>query len=185
MELLNEPLPGVIELRPTTFRDSRGWFRETHNSARLAALGIDADFAQENESWSARRGTIRGLHLQLAPHAQGKLIRVMRGAIFDVAVDLRSGSPSRLAHAVVELDANEGRQLWIPPGFAHGFCTLTDDTVIAYKVAGAYVPDAERTIAFNDLELAIAWPVTPDAAILSKRDADAPGLAEVLKEIDA
>ena len=184
MKILNEPLPGVLELRPTTIGDSRGWFREAFSETRLNDLGVDGDFVQDNESWSARRGTIRGMHLQLAPHAQGKLVRVLQGSIFDVALDLRPESKTRFRHACVELDADEGRQLWIPPGFAHGFCTLVDDTTVAYKVTGSYAPDAERTIRFDDPAMAIQWPVSVGEAVLSDKDAAAPALAAVVLEID-
>lgn len=185
MELLNEPLPGVLELRARVFDDRRGSFSETFSRRTMAGFGIDHEFVQDNESRSSAAATIRGLHLQLAPHAQGKLVRVLHGAIADVAVDLRPDSATRLEHAVVELDADDGRLMWIPPGFAHGFCTLTPDTVVAYKVTDFYAPDTERTIRFDDPQLGISWPVTPDAAVLSDKDADAPGLADIIQEIDA
>lgn len=183
MELLNEPLPGVLELRARVFGDRRGSFSETFSRRTMAGFGVDLEFVQDNESRSAASGTIRGMHLQVAPHAQGKLIRVLHGAIFDVAVDLRPDAPTHLQHAVVELDADDGRSLWIPPGFAHGFCTLAPDTVVAYKVTDFYAPDAERTIRFDDPQLGISWPVAPDAAVLSDKDADAPGLAVIIQEI--
>lgn len=183
MELLNEPLPGVLELRTRVFGDRRGSFSETFSRRTMAGFGVDLEFVQDNESRSSASGTIRGMHLQTAPHAQGKLIRVLRGAIFDVAVDLRPGSSTHLQHAVVELDADDGRMLWIPPGFAHGFCTLTADTVVAYKVTAFYAPEAERTIRFDDPDLAISWPIDPDDAVLSDKDAEAPTLAVIAQEI--
>lgn len=185
MDVLSEPLPGMLELHLRAFDDNRGFFAETYNRRSLAEVGIDHEFVQDNESRSSAVGTIRGLHLQLAPHAQGKLVRVLRGAIVDVAVDLRPGSSTRLEHAAVELDADDGRLVWIPPGFAHGFCTLAPDTVVAYKVTDFYAPDTERTIRFDDPQLGISWPVAPDAAVLSDKDADAPGLAAIVQEIDA
>ena len=183
MELLGEPLPGLIELRPPTLGDDRGWFRETFNENKLQTLGITESFVQDNESWSSQRGTIRGMHLQLAPHAQGKLVRVLQGSIVDVAVDLRPGSPTRLQHASVGLDSDDGRQLWIPAGFAHGFCTLTDNTVVAYRVTALYEPYAERSIRFDDPDLGIDWPVDSADAILSDKDAAAPSFADFLAEI--
>ena len=184
MEILSEPLPGVLELRPKTVADSRGWFREAFSATRLSDLGVDSDFVQDNESWSARRGTIRGMHLQVAPHAQGKLVRVLQGSILDVALDLRPGSKTRFRHVCIELNAYEGQQLWIPPGFAHGFCTLVDDTTVAYRVTCSYAPDAERTIRFDDPAMAIQWPVSAVEAVLSDKDAAAPALADVVLEID-
>ena len=137
---------------------------------------------QDNESFSALRGTVRGLHLQADPHAQGKLVRVLRGSVFDVAVDVRPSSPTFRQHATVELHEGDNRALWIPAGFAHGFCTLADETIVSYKVTDFYAPEAERSIRFDDPELAIAWPMEPDAAVLSDKDAAAPAFAAFVRE---
>ena len=182
MQLLNEPIPGVLELHARVFEDARGSFCETFNTQTMAALGIDLDFCQDNESVSTRRGTIRGLHLQTEPHAQGKLVRVLRGSIFDVAVDVRPDSPTFRQHATVELNADDHRAFWIPPGFAHGFCTLSDDTVLAYKCTAFYAPANERSIRYDDPDLAIDWPVTGTDAVLSDKDAAAPSFADYLHE---
>ena len=149
----------------------------------MAGLGIDVEFCQDNESYSAITGTVRGLHLQADPHAQGKLVRVLRGAIFDVAVDIRPDSPTFRQHATVELRGGDNRAFWIPPGFAHGFCTLTDETVVSYKVTEFYAPDCERSIRFDDPDLGIDWPVDSADAVLSDKDAAAPSFADFLAEM--
>jgi dTDP-4-dehydrorhamnose 3,5-epimerase len=183
MELLNEPLPGVLELRARVFDDSRGSFSETFSRRTLAQFGVDLEFCQDNESVSSVAGTVRGLHLQAEPHRQGKLVRVLRGAIFDVAVDVRPDSPTFRQHASLELTAGDNRSFWIPAGFAHGFCTLADDTVVTYKVTDFYAPAAERSIRFDDPDLAIRWPVDNAQAVLSDKDAAAPSFASFLEEI--
>ena len=177
MELMNEPIPGVLELQARVFADSRGTFSETFNRRTMAGLGVDCEFVQDNESSSTSAGTIRGLHLQVAPHAQGKLVRVAQGAIFDVAVDLRPDSRTFREHASVELRAGDHRAFWIPPGFAHGFCTLADDTVVTYKVTDFYAPETERSIRFDDPDLGIPWPIASGDAVLSDKDAAAPSFA--------
>ena len=166
------PLPEVLLLEPRMFHDARGHFVETWQRERYAALGLPADFAQDNVSVS-RGAVLRGLHFQ-HPHAQGKLVSVLRGRVFDVAVDIRRGSPTFAQWVGAELDDAEGRQLWIPPGFAHGFVTLTDDVVFAYKCTTAYVAAADRVIAWDDPRIGIAWPVA--APSLSAKDAAAPRL---------
>lgn len=185
MKLRNEPLPGLLEIEMVVHGDARGSFTETHNRDKLAALGVDTAFVQDNESWSADAGVVRGLHLQIGASAQGKLIRVLRGRIFDVAVDLRPDSPTFLQHATLELAAGEPVLFWVPRGFAHGFCTLEPDTVVTYKVDAPYDPDAERSIAFDDPELDIDWPIDRTAATLSGKDAAAPSLAELRAEVTA
>ena len=166
--------PTAIEavkiLEPRRFADSRGYFCETWNKARLASLGIDFDFVQDNESASTLVGTVRGLHLQKPPSGQVKLVRVLRGCILDVAVDLRRSSPTYGRHVAVELSGQNGRQLLIPIGFAHGFCTLEPDTLISYKVSAPYVPRDDLGLAWDDPDLAIAWPVAHGAALLSDKD---------------
>ena len=183
MEVVNEPLPGVLELRARVFADSRGSFSETFSQRTMAGLGIDLEFCQDNESFSSSSGTVRGLHLQVEPHAQGKLVRVLRGAIFDVAVDLRPNSPTFGQHTSVELEAGDNRAFWLPPGFAHGFCTLTENTVVAYKVTALYEPHAERSIRFDDPDLGIDWPIDSADAVLSDKDAAAPSFADFLAEM--
>ena len=181
MELLNEPTPGVLELRSQVFEDSRGSFSETFSRRTMAGFGIDLEFCQDNESFSSSSGTVRGLHLQVEPHAQGKLVRVVHGAIFDVAVDIRPDSPTFGQHTSVELKAGDNRALWIPAGFAHGFCTLADETVVSYKATDFYAPDCERSIRFDDPDLGIDWPVDSTDAVLSDKDAAAPSFAEFLQ----
>ncbi|MEL0075691.1 MAG: dTDP-4-dehydrorhamnose 3,5-epimerase [Ilumatobacter sp.] len=170
MKLLREPLPGLLEFELTIHGDDRGSFQETFNRATLAGFGVDLDVMQDNESWSASRGTIRGLHLQTGEAAQGKLIRVTRGRVLDVALDLSDETP---------------RLFWIPAGFAHGFCTLEDDTVMTYKVDAPYDPAAERTIRFDDPELGIDWPIDRAEAVLSDKDAVAAPLSAYLAEVTA
>ena len=183
MELLNEPIPGVLELQARAFNDSRGSFSETFSRRTMAGFGVDLEFCQDNESYSAVRGTVRGLHLQAEPHAQGKLVRVLRGSIFDIAVDVRPESPTFRSHASVELTEGDHRAFWIPPGFAHGFCTLADDTVVSYKVTDFYAPETERSIRFDDADLGIDWPVAAEDAVLSDKDAAAPSFATFLEEM--
>jgi dTDP-4-dehydrorhamnose 3,5-epimerase len=162
---------------PPRHTDARGDFSEVWNAARFAEAGIAAAFVQDNHVRNARKFTVRGLHYQIAPAAQGKLVCVMRGAIFDVVVDIRRGSPDFGRHAVSSISAENRRELWIPPGFAHGYCTLADDTEVAYKATEYYRPELERGIAWDDPEIMIAWPVSPAAALLSDRDRTLPRLA--------
>lgn len=183
MELIEAPLPGVLLLQPTVHGDDRGTFVETFNRATMAGLGVDLEFVQDNQSMSVHPGTVRGLHLQLDPYAQGKLVRVLRGSILDVAVDLRPGSPTYAHHCTVTLDATEGRMFWVPPGFAHGFCTLEADTVVFYKCTALYAPAADRSLRWNDPRLGIDWPVDPADAVLSAKDAAARSLDEIEPEL--
>jgi dTDP-4-dehydrorhamnose 3,5-epimerase len=172
-------IPGVRILVPATFRDERGTFSETYSRRRFVAAGVTADWVQENQALSRSAGTIRGLHFQVPPFAQAKLVRVVRGALLDVAVDLRRGSPTFGQHVAIELRARDGRQLMIPAGFAHGYCTLAPDTEILYKVDAYYSPDHERGIRWDDPGLAIPWPVPPDRAVLSGKDRGLPLLEDV------
>ena len=171
-------IPDVLLITPRRFSDPRGYFVETWNAARYAEAGIQASFVQDNHSYSAPKGTIRGLHCQINPSVQGKLVRVVRGAVWDVAVDIRVGSPSYGQHVAAVLSADNGAQLWIPGGFLHGFCTLEPDTEFLYKVTGGYDRDAERGVIWNDPDLALPWPVAPDAAMLSDKDLQLPRLAD-------
>ena len=171
MEFVRLDLDGLILVKPRRITDDRGFFSETfrHDLFEEAAGG-PIRFVQDNHSWSARRGTLRGLHYQAPPMAQGKLVRVSRGAVVDVAVDLRSDSPTCGRHVAVELSAENGHQLWVPPGFAHGFCTLTDDVDFLYKVTAYYSADHDGAIAWNDPDFAIAWPFSVDEIEISPRD---------------
>jgi dTDP-4-dehydrorhamnose 3,5-epimerase len=169
-------LPDVMIVTPRRFADARGYFMETYQRDRFRELGIAADFVQDNEAASARAGTIRGLHFQKPPHAQGKLVRVVKGAIFDVAVDIRAGSPTYGQWAGATLTAATGEQIWVPRGFAHGYCTLEDDTVVAYKCDNPYAPEVEGGIHFADPALALEWPVARDAATVSGKDDALPPL---------
>lgn len=173
-------LPGLLLLEPKVFGDGRGFFMELYHEKRYAELGIPGPFVQDNYSRSAK-GTVRGLHFQ-QPQAQGKLVQVLAGAVYDVALDVRRGSPTFGRWAAVELSAENRRQLWIPPGFAHGFCVLSDSADFHYKCTTLYAPETERCIAWNDPDLAIPWPVREP--LLSGKDARAPRLkdAPVLPE---
>ena len=175
-------MPSTADLLPrlvTTrrFGDDRGWFAETYNARSLAEQGIDTVFVQDNQSFSAARGTLRGLHFQTPPHGQAKLVRCLRGAIFDVAVDVRAGSPSYGKWDGVELTAESGNQLFIPIGFAHGFVTLTDDCEIAYKVSDYYAPQSDGGIAWNDPQIGLDWPLAGRDPVLSDKDRSLPLLA--------
>jgi dTDP-4-dehydrorhamnose 3,5-epimerase len=178
--LTAEPLaiPDVVMVVPRRIGDARGWFAETYNAKSFVAIGIDATFVQDNESLSAQKGTVRGLHFQVPPMAQAKLVRVLKGAIMDVVVDIRRGSPTYGKWCSATLTASGGEQLYIPRGFAHGFCTLEADTQVAYKVDGYYAPECDTGILWNDPEIGIAWPVDAAAAILSQKDRGLPPLRD-------
>jgi dTDP-4-dehydrorhamnose 3,5-epimerase len=178
-------IPEVILITPPRFGDSRGFFSETWNQSRFADAGIDVLFVQDNHSLSRMAGVVRGLHCQVAPNVQGKLVRVVRGAIWDVAVDVRPGSATFGQHVAAELSAENWHQLWVPGGFLHGFCTLQPDTEVVYKVTAPYDPKAERGVIWNDAELAVPWPVAPDAAVLSDKDRRLPRLAEIRESLSA
>ena len=166
-------------ITPAIIRDARGFFSETYNRQALAEAGIDRAFVQDNQSLSRSKGVLRGLHFQIAPHPQGKLVRVIRGAIFDVAVDIRQGSPTFGRHASVVLSADNWSQLWIPEGFAHGFCTLEPDTEVIYKVTDFYAPECDRGLAWDDPDLGIAWPLPHAEAVLSDKDRRHPRLRDL------
>jgi dTDP-4-dehydrorhamnose 3,5-epimerase len=168
----------VLLITPPRFTDSRGFFSETWVQSKLQAQGFSQASVQDNHSYSSGAGTIRGLHCQIAPSIQGKLVRVVRGSVWDVAVDIRHGSPSYGKHVAVTLSAENWAQLWIPPGFLHGFCTLEPDSEVIYKVTADYDKNAERAVIWNDPELALPWPVEPGQALLSDKDRLAPRLAE-------
>jgi len=169
----------VLLIVPAKFVDNRGYFVETYR-ADIFETGVGTfTFVQDNRSYSAEAGTVRGLHFQIHPRAQGKLISCSNGAFLDVAVDVRAGSPTYGRFVAVELSAENALQLWLPPGFAHGFCTLTANTVVTYKVTDYYSAEHDRGLLWNDPALGIEWPVTADKAILSEKDRRQPTLAEL------
>ena len=168
----------AIIITPKRFADARGWFSETWNSARYAELGITASFIQDNHSYSAPAGTLRGLHFQREPHAQAKLVRCVRGRIFDVAVDVRAASPTYRQWVGVELSAEDGNQLFVPAGYAHGFMTLQADCEVVYKVNSYYAPESDGGIAWDDPDLGIDWPRIGMAPVLSEKDAALRPLSE-------
>jgi dTDP-4-dehydrorhamnose 3,5-epimerase len=170
-------LPGVLTITPRVFRDARGFFFESYNAEQFKTHGIDAIFVQDNHSQSTR-GTLRGLHFQLPPMAQDKLVRCTRGAIWDVAVDIRAGSPTLGRWVGVELSADNFRQLFVPSGFAHGFCVLSYEAEVLYKTSAVYSPAYERGIAWDDPAIGIAWPIAEP--LLSDRDRRAESLAAYL-----
>jgi dTDP-4-dehydrorhamnose 3,5-epimerase len=171
-------IPDVLLITPKRHGDARGWFAETWSRKATAGTGADAQFVQDNQAFSAAKGTLRGLHFQTAPAAQGKLIRTLRGAIFDVVVDVRPGSPSYGRWVSADLTAEGGEQLWVPRGFAHGYLTTTDDCEIFYKVDNPYAPPTEGGIIWNDPDLAIPWPVEGEP-ILSAKDQVLPRLKDL------
>lgn len=168
------PLPGVLVVEPRRFGDDRGFFCEVWNRKTAAANGMDLDFVQDNQSLSATRGTVRGLHFQAEPHAQAKLVRCGKGAVWDVAVDVRVGSPTFGQWTGVELTADNGKQLFIPAGFLHGFSTLMDDCEVLYKCTDYYAPEADGSVRFDSAALAIDWHLDGATPVLSKKDEAAP-----------
>ncbi|MBA4109898.1 MAG: dTDP-4-dehydrorhamnose 3,5-epimerase [Leptothrix sp. (in: Bacteria)] len=183
MKLIPTRIPDVVIVEPAVFGDDRGWFMESFNqqrfNAELAKLGLPAPrpFVQDNHSCS-KKGVLRGLHYQLPPSAQGKLVRVVQGAAFDVAVDIRRGSPTFGQWAGVELSAQNNRQLWVPEGFAHGFLALADDTHFLYKTTDVYAKDCERAIVWDDPDIGIDWPLAGLTPGLAAKDAQAPRLKD-------
>ncbi|MGF6953424.1 dTDP-4-dehydrorhamnose 3,5-epimerase [Neobacillus sp. B4I6] len=177
MKVIETSLPGVKIIEPKVFGDHRGWFMETYSDAMFEKEGIAIKFVQDNQSFSATKGTLRGLHYQLNPKAQTKLVRCTKGAIYDVAVDIRKESPTFGKWFGIELSAENKKQLLIPKGFAHGFMTLTDDVEVQYKVDELYAPECDRGIIWNDPSISIEWPmdITP---VLSAKDERAPVLKE-------
>ncbi len=178
MEIVSRHFEVVLEVVPSRFGDDRGYFSETFNSSVASAIGIEGPFVQDNQSLSRPVGTVRGLHLQLDPNAQGKLVRVLSGRVTDVALDIRPGSPTYGQHCAVELSAEVGNQLWIPPGFAHGFATLEPDTQVFYKVTNYWQQEAEQSIRWDDPALGIDWGIDPSTASLSDKDRNAQSFAD-------
>ncbi len=178
MKITETALPGVLILEPRRFGDDRGWFTESWNRETLKQHGIDIDFVQDNHSYSAAPGTVRGLHYQAPPRAQDKLVRVGRGRVLDVAVDGRRGSPRYGPWVGVELSAENGRQLLVPKGFLHGFATLTPDVELLYKCSDGYAPDCDGAVAWDDPDLGIDWGIGAGNATLSDKDRAAPRFAD-------
>ena len=172
-------IPDVLPITPKRHGDARGWFSETWSRRAFEAAGLTADFVQDNQAFSARKGTLRGLHFQKPPHAQAKLVRVTRGAILDVAVDIRRGSPTYGKHVAAEISAEAWNQIYVPAGFAHGFCTLTPDAEVLYKVTALYSRENDFGLLWNDPALGIDWPVDAASALLSDKDKVQPTLADL------
>jgi dTDP-4-dehydrorhamnose 3,5-epimerase len=170
-------IPDVVLIRVRKFTDSRGHFLETFRQSEFAAMGIGCEFVQDNQAFSAQTGTIRGLHFQVPPHAQAKLVRVLRGAVYDAAVDLRRGSRTYGKWCGARLTADGGEQIFVPRGFAHGYCTLEPDTVVAYKVDGYYAPQSEAGLIWNDPVIGVDWSVPAQSVLVSDKDGKLPSLA--------
>ena len=179
MKILTFDIPDLKLIVPKRFSDARGYFSETWSDRLFREQVAGMTFVQDNQSMSAKKGTLRGLHFQKPPCAQGKLVRVVQGSIFDVAVDIRKGSPTYGRHVAVVLNATKGEQLWVPPGFLHGFCTLEDETEVHYKVTSYYSPAHDSGVLWNDRDLAIDWPVKPASVVLSDKDQRHPLLREL------
>ena len=178
MDVEATSLPGVLLLKPRYFHDARGYFVETYNARAAFEAGFTTTFVQDNQALSRKRGTVRALHFQVPPKAQAKLVRVLRGSIYDVAVDLRLGSPSYGKWVAANLTAQGGEQIFVPRGFAHGYCTIEDDTEVAYKVDDYYAPECEWGLSWDDPALGIGWPVSPADAVLSDKDRKLPRFAD-------
>ncbi len=179
VEVLATEIADLKIIVPRIHRDHRGFFSETYSKAGLNALGVNLEFVQDNHSLSVERGVVRGLHFQIPPFAQDKLVRVIRGSIFDVAVDLRRGSGTYGKHAARVISAAEWNQFLVPVGFAHGFCTLEANTEVIYKVTNYYAPEHDRGLLWNDPDLGIAWPIAEGEAILSEKDRSQPQFREL------
>ncbi len=178
MNIIRTELPGVLIIEPKVFGDSRGYFFESWSQSAYEAAGITNKWVQDNESKSCC-GVLRGLHYQAAPYTQAKIVRAIVGAVLDVVVDIRKGSPTYGRHIAVDLSAENKRQLYIPRGFAHGFAVLSDEAIFAYKCDNVYMPSAERGIMFNDPDLAIDWRIAPEKFLLSEKDKKHPAFADI------
>lgn len=179
MEFRKFAVEGLLEIIPRKIEDERGYFSEVFRLDQFTANAGAADFVQENQSLSVRAGTIRGLHFQTHPFAQGKLVRCLAGSLFDIAVDLRSGSPTFGKSVAVTLDAKQNNYLWVPVGFAHGFCTLEPNSIIGYRVTNYYSPENDLGVAWDDPDIAIDWPDVADPDTLSPKDRRQPALADL------
>lgn len=180
MNIVETKIPGLLIIEPKVFGDERGFFIETYNEPRYKETGIDGDFIQDNLSQS-KKGVLRGLHYQAPPFAQGKLVTVLKGAVLDVAVDIRFGSPTFGQYVAVELSAENKKQFWIPAGFAHGFVTLEDDTLFAYKCTNVYSPEHDRGVKWDDPAIGIEWPAVGEL-VISDKDKAQPLLQDIAKE---
>ncbi len=180
MNVIPTKIPELLIIEPKVFGDERGFFVETYNEPRYKEMGISGDFIQDNLSKS-KKGVLRGLHYQAPPFAQGKLVTVLAGAVLDVAVDIREGSPTFGQYVAVELTAENKRQFWIPAGFAHGFVTLEDDTLFAYKCTNVYSPEHDRGVKFDDPAIGIEWPEVGELTV-SEKDQKQPLLKDIAKE---
>lgn len=176
MQFIKSTIEGLIEIEPRVFEDSRGYFFESYNAKRFAENGIPENFVQDNQSLS-QKGVLRGLHFQAPPFAQGKLVRVIKGAVLDVAVDIRKGSPTFGKYHMVELTEENKKMFWVPPGFAHGFLTLRDQTIFSYKCSNVYNVESEGSVLWNDKDIDIQWPKGDFQ--LSEKDVKAPTLSEL------
>ena len=172
-------IPGLTLIVPKRFSDTRGHFSEIWSDRLFREKIEDVSFVQDNQSMSAKKATVRGLHFQKPPYAQGKLVRVVRGSIFDITVDIRKGSPTYGRHVAARLDAVEGAQLWVPPGFLHGFCTLEDQTEVFYKVTAYYSASHDAGVLWNDPDLGINWPVKAESVVISDKDQRHPRLRDL------
>jgi dTDP-4-dehydrorhamnose 3,5-epimerase len=183
MQVRKLALDGLVEVVPKKFGDARGFFSETYSQKAFAEAGIDIAWVQDNQSLSAEKGVLRGLHFQVAPFAQDKLIRVLRGSIFDVAVDIRRGSPTYGKWLSCVLSSDAWNQLFVPKGFAHGFVTLEPEVEVLYKVSAPYAPSCDRCIRWNDPAIGIDWPLEGRDPVLSPKDASAPLLADIAEQV--
>lgn len=179
MQIERFNIDDILLIKPMKHCDQRGFFSETYRRDILMAEGVPSEFIQDNHVYSAERGVLRGLHFQIPPHAQGKLVRCTRGAILDVSVDIRKGSPTYGRHVAVQLSAANWRQMWVPPGFAHGYLTLEADSEVIYKVTKYWTSSSERGLAWNDPNLAINWGISPEDVKMADKDRRNPSLAEV------
>jgi dTDP-4-dehydrorhamnose 3,5-epimerase len=179
MEFVETPIKGLWEVRLSPRLDERGYFMRTYDVDLFVACGLHTSWVQENQSMSVHAGTVRGLHFQRPPHSETKFVRALAGALLDVAVDLRDGSPTYGQHYAIELTASNGKCLYIPKGFAHGFCTLQPHTIVAYKVDHAYAPQSEGGLRWNDPKLRIAWPIDGEPSTISTKDAQWPSLDQL------
>jgi len=177
MNVIKTPIEGLLIIEPKIWPDDRGYFYESYNKQRFTDAGIAVEFVQDNQS-SSQKGTLRGLHGQANPYAQGKLVRVLKGKVWDVAVDIRKGSPTYGQHFGMELTGDSHQQLWIPAGFLHGFLTLEDDTIFVYKITNFYNKESEIGVMWNDPDLALPWPIEGIDILLSSKDMVHPTFAE-------
>lgn len=180
-KVISTEIPGVCAILPAEFKDGRGSFSEVYKRRIFEQAGVPGEFVQDNQSFSGQRGTVRGLHFQSPPEAQAKLVRVLTGAVLDVAVDIRAGSPTFGRHVSRVLSAANREQLFVPEGFAHGFCTLTDDVTVLYKVTRYYSPAHEMGVRWDDPELGIDWGISAAQALVAPRDLEFPELAQISK----